>query len=495
MSEEAQSAVRADALESAPPSAGALAARELAARVEWLIRLRWLGALSVGAGGAAVAYFLSAPGESWHLGMAVGLALVVAGYNVILLHSWRRIADDPETPASGARAAVFANVQIGLDLAVLTGFVALTGGYASPFVGYYVFHMAFASMLLSQRAAYGWAPVSFLLGGAVILLSGPPGHFTFGPEGVSVSSLRLMGVGALAMLLYFSVYVVSSLALRLRSSEREAQRLLHEVRSKADLLADAYDSLQATQILQTTYMRRVSHELRSPLGAISSSLQAVADGYAGDISPTAQDLLSRARGRIEGLLQVVNDLLALSRSRTARPREYLESVSVQAITAEVVALLSDQAHEARIAIVNEVPDTLPPILADREDVSQLVTNLVSNAIKYNRPDGTVTIRGTHDRTHIELRVSDTGIGIAEGDLPHLYDEFFRATRGKEHCAVGTGLGLSIVRAVVRQLDGDISVRSEEGVGTTFTVRLPAMVERSAEWAVGLAESDVAKSRG
>ncbi len=466
-----------------------IADRELVARVEWLVRLRWLGALSLGAGGSVVSYFLHGLQEPTHIVMIAGLAVIVAGYNVVLMQSWRRISADPEAEPRRARASVFASAQIGLDLAALTGFVALTGGYASPFLAYYVFHMAFASVLLSQRAAYGWATISLVLGAAVILFTGPPDHFRFAPEGVSVSSLQLMGLGAFAVLLYFSVYLVSSIALRLRSREQEAQQLLAEVRSKADLLAEAYESLQATQILQTTYMRRVSHELRSPLGAISSSLQAVGDGYAGDVSPTAQDLLSRARGRIEGLLGVVNDLLALSRSRTSRPKEYLESVSVQAIAKEVVALLADQAHEARVTLHDEMPDTLPPILADREDVSHLVTNLVSNAIKYNRPDGAVTISGTHDRTHLELRVSDTGIGIAENDLPHLYDEFFRSSRGKEHCAVGTGLGLSIVRAVVKQLGGEIAVRSEEGVGTTFTVRLPALVERSAAWAVGLAQGE------
>jgi signal transduction histidine kinase len=219
-------------------------------------------------------------------------------------------------------------------------------------------------------------------------------------------------------------------------------------------------------------MRRVSHELRSPLSAISSSLQVVVEGYVGVVPERAAEIVLRARERVEEMLRLVNDLLALTRARTAKPREYLEPVSLPVVAGEVLQLLTERAEQKGIRIVNAVPAELPAILADREGIVQLVTNLTANAVKYTDQGGRVTVSGYQDGQWLAVSVSDTGIGIQPDDIPHLFEEFYRTKRGREFQSVGTGLGLAITKAILDQHEGRISVESEPGVGTMFLVLLP-----------------------
>jgi signal transduction histidine kinase len=449
-----------------------LAERELLARVQWLISLRWLAAPGLVGGGAAALYFLRGPVEARSSLLAVaGLGAFVGLYNLLLLLSWRRYRPGRDGLERG-RAALFAHLQIGLDLAALMAFVALTGGYASPFLAYYVLHMVLASILLSPRAAYLWALVGTVQGGILILLTGPPESFRFAPEGISVSGLKLLLCGGFACLLHVSVYLATSIVTRLRSRQEEAQQLLVEVRTQAALLTDAYERLQATQHMQTAYMRRVSHELRSPLAAITTSLEVVRDGYAGPVPEAAAEMVARAHERIAQLLRMVEDLLALSRAHAGKPREYLERVSVPAVVEEVLRLQAERAEKRRIELRDATPADLPAVLADREEMVQLITNLTANAIKYSCDGTRVSVSACVEDGFVVIRVADQGIGIPAEDLPHIFEEFYRSRLGRQHAAIGTGLGLSIVRTIARQLGGEVTAESEVGVGTTFAVRLP-----------------------
>lgn len=445
---------------------------ELVARITWLITLRWLAALGILAGGSVVTYVYFGLAHPERYVMIAGLALFVVAYNALFVLLWRRAEYGKRPVAAGCGPEGFANVQIGVDLLSLTVCVAMTGGYASPFLAHYVFHAVIASILLSSRAAYGWATAGVLLGAAVVLGGAPPEQFYVGPAGVYVGGMRLIVMGGLVSLLYVSVYLAVSIVRQLREREVQAQQLMEETRQGAELLAQAYESLQATQVMQTAYMRRVSHELRSPLAAISTSLQVVLEGYAGELPAQATEPIRRAHRRIEELLRLVNDLLTLSRARSARPPEYMEPVNVPAVASEVLLMLAARAADRGVVLGNEVPDDLPTPLADRDDLAQLLTNLTANAIKYTDPGGRVTVSARADGDYVVLQVSDTGIGIEPEEIPRIFDEFYRTRRGRDYQAVGTGLGLTITKAIVDQHGGDIQVESTVGAGTTFTVRLP-----------------------
>lgn len=446
--------------------------QELLARVEWLIGLRWLAAPAIAVGGSLAVVLL----EGWHaagrLDSPWAFGALVAAYNALLWWGWRRVRTVRLEPDPTRLARLVAHAQIGLDLAVLTAFVARTGGYASPFLGYYVLHTVLASILLSRRAACAWAAVSAGLGLAIVASTGPPGSFGFGPEGLEVGRLPLLLGAGFAMLQFVAVHLATSVVATLRERQHAEQRLLTGIRNQAARLHQANERLEAAQVMQTAYMRRVSHELRSPLAAITTSLEAVREGYAGDISDGARGMVTRSQSRIEQLLRMVNDLLALSRASAGRPKEFLERVSLDAVVEEVLDLLRDRAEGRSIALETDMPHGLPPVLADREGMVQLVTNLTANAIKYSKDGTRVRVAAKAEDGMVVLRVEDQGIGIAEEDLPRLFEEFFRSQNGKAHATVGTGLGLAIVRAIVEQHGGAIEVASQLEVGTTFTARLP-----------------------
>ena len=134
-------------------------------------------------------------------------------------------------------------------------------------------------------------------------------------------------------------------------------------------------------------------------------------------------------------------------------------------------VMNSKVDEEKLHIQIETPDKMPALEADRDKIKQVVLNLLSNAIKYNRPNGAIMLRGDFSATEILIAVQDTGVGIPEEALPHLFQKFYRV-RENEAKAAGTGLGLSICKQIVQGHGGRIEVKSKIGVGTAFTVRLP-----------------------
>ena len=217
-------------------------------------------------------------------------------------------------------------------------------------------------------------------------------------------------------------------------------------------------------------MRKVAHELRAPIAAIRSFLTVILQGYA--TPEKTREWQQRAAERSDDLLRLVDDLLNLARLSDPKATSAPEMVSVEEILKDVLALHAPEAEEKGIRLRVE-PQRCGMILADPLHIKQLWTNLLSNAIKYTPPGGQVTVRLFLERGTIVGVVKDTGIGIAEEDLPHLFEEFYRTEQAKALTQHGTGLGLSIVKQIVQQYGGTITVESELGKGTQFTFRLPA----------------------
>ena len=134
-------------------------------------------------------------------------------------------------------------------------------------------------------------------------------------------------------------------------------------------------------------------------------------------------------------------------------------------------VMNSKADEEKLHIQIETPDGMPALEADRDKIKQVVLNLLSNAIKYNRPNGSILLRGDFSTSEILIAVQDTGVGIPEDALPHLFQKFYRV-RENETKVAGTGLGLSICKQIVQGHGGRMDVKSKIGVGTSFTVRLP-----------------------
>ena len=229
--------------------------------------------------------------------------------------------------------------------------------------------------------------------------------------------------------------------------------------------------------LKSQFVSLVSHELRSPLAAIESYLEVLLGDILGPLSDKQREVLTRSRDRALAMLQLINDLLDISRIESGRVTRQLEPVCLAEVLREVMELNRGLAEEHAIVFAEDLPDDLPPVEADRGEMDRLFTNLVSNAIKYNREGGRVRIVLRKSGEYLRADVEDTGIGISQENQGRLFEEFFRAKAPGTRHVTGTGLGLSLVKKIVDGYHGRIDVQSEPGEGSTFSVYLPTMASR------------------
>jgi two-component system phosphate regulon sensor histidine kinase PhoR len=221
------------------------------------------------------------------------------------------------------------------------------------------------------------------------------------------------------------------------------------------------------------FIRTMVHEFRSPMGAVKSLIEVALDKSLGDEVDAYLPMLERAERRIDGLVELIGDLLSLSRLDAQQDAAPAELVDVAPLAAEVVELQGERMTARGITASVTLADGLPPVLVAADDLRTVLTNLVGNAIKYNRDGGSVQVTGRLDDDWVRLEVSDTGIGMLPGSLEHVFDEFFREKRRETRDLVGNGLGLAIVKRLVERTGGRLEVRSSDGEGSTFSVLLPA----------------------
>ncbi len=226
--------------------------------------------------------------------------------------------------------------------------------------------------------------------------------------------------------------------------------------------------------MKSDFVQMVSHELRSPLASIKQLLTVVMDGLAGELTSKQTELLARSQLKIQSLLDLINDLLDVARIESGHAYQQQVPLRLQDILEETLLLMKPKAEKQNLSLRLDLPPELPMIQADRRSMEELFSNLLSNAINYSPDGGEVSIRVVSRGDHLEVRVSDTGIGMEPEELPKIFDKFYRVKDPKTRQVIGTGLGLSIVKGIVESHRGSIEVESQPGVGTTFRVLLPAI---------------------
>ncbi len=224
--------------------------------------------------------------------------------------------------------------------------------------------------------------------------------------------------------------------------------------------------------IKSQFVSMVAHELRAPLSAIEGFLTAYLTGAAGNNPEFNKQMLERAKQRAHSLLDLVNDLLQISRLESQRVVRKKELLDVTEIIASTVELFETQAKTRVIEINVNLPKSCPSIEADRSEIEQLFSNLISNAIKYNVEQGKVEVSVEPKNGCLKIEVADTGIGIDKEDLSQIFDDFYRVSRPETRYITGTGLGLSIVKKIVESHFGRIEVRSKVNEGTTFIIKFP-----------------------
>ena len=232
--------------------------------------------------------------------------------------------------------------------------------------------------------------------------------------------------------------------------------------------------------MKTEFVSTVSHELRTPLTAIHGYVDLILRGQTGAITPVQEEFLRMASENTERLTALINDILDISRIEQGGTPLRRVPVRYAPVVDRVVQLLGGQATERSIELTSQIDDPECIVEGDRDRIFQVLNNLVSNALKYTRPGGTVKVLVRSDAETVVTEVADTGIGIAPDDLPHVFDRFYRADNSTTRTSGGTGLGLAISKSLVERMGGSIHCDSKLGRGSTFTFALPGTDTDAAE---------------
>ncbi len=233
-------------------------------------------------------------------------------------------------------------------------------------------------------------------------------------------------------------------------------------------------NLKKLDRIKSDFVSTVSHDLRSPLTAILGYVELIE--RAGSVNDTQRDFIRRVQFSVQNITSLINDLLDLGRIEAGFDTRK-EAVMLDQLIRLAAENFRKTAGEKQIALVVDVPASLPRILANPIQMRQMVDNLLDNALKYTRAEGTVTIRAGLAQNQIVLQVNDTGIGIPAMDLPYIFDKFYRGVNANNE-TTGTGLGLSIVKSIVENHGGRIWVDSVVEKGTSLTVVLPLMEKQA-----------------
>jgi signal transduction histidine kinase len=414
-------------------------APELAARIRWLIRLRWVAAAGIVLAGAVVRGFDLRPrGEP-----LLALAALLLGFNVVFALLSRR----PPPPLA------FAWWQVVTDLSILTLALHVAGGIENPFAVFYVFHVIIASILLPRRLSYLVAGLASAFYAAMAFLE----HFGVVPHEalgfVLWDDPRFLAgaIAAMTSTLFLSTYLASTIMEGLRRKDEEMRRFNERLQQTEKLAA--VGQLAAG----------IAHELNTPLASIA--------GYAEELSEIAkgngrqvEEYTGVIRSQTERCKAITQSLLNFARKNEIR----VGPVDVNSLLVEAVDYLRFKKNAPKLEIETDLEPGLPAVQADAGQLLQVFLSLLINGADAIEGGGTLSVRSRSGKDAVRVVVADTGCGIPEENLKKVFEPFFTTKAPGQ----GTGLGLSLSYGIVRQLGGTIDLRSKVGEGTEVHVTLP-----------------------
>ncbi len=359
-------------------------------------------------------------------------------------------------------------MNVATDLFLITSALYLTGGVLSPLFALYVVHLVVAGMLANAGVTLLTAAVGFgmyvVMGVAV-----RAGWLPANPLPLSLASE--LSVGTLVLAFAFAACAIGIPAL-------VAARLLGTLRAKNAALEKRRDELEEEHRRRNQFMATLTHELRNPIHGICGLADLLKGEVYGPITEKQVGAVRQIRGSADGLLQLIEDHLQMAKDEAGRLELHLSDVSLDELVPTVAQSLDWMVQAKHMSLDTEVEPNLPTLRTDRGKLTQVLVNLMTNAVKYT-PDGgriTVLVR-RQDEDRVSLSVKDTGQGIAEADLGKIFEAFHQVGGGG---AGGVGLGLSLVKRLIHLLGGEIQVGSQLGHGTTFVVSLPIHSEERRE---------------
>lgn len=373
--------------------------------------------------------------------------------------TWRTwLTREANRPVVNYGVAVLSVVVATLVRASLDPFL----GDLAPYATYYL-AVTFCAWFSEE-----WGPCLL-----AIVAGGAAGFYFFLPP-----RLTWQGFNAVEAIMYGVVATVAAaFAGNVRSAHRRAaergMQLLHEQQQRLQVEAHArqVETSQQVERLKAEFLMTMTHELRTPLNSIIGFTELLLDGVPGPVNAEQRRELEVVRESAAHLLKLVTSILDAARLEAGRMRVHLDWMDVGGAVASVLATLRVAAVQKGIALSAAVPEPAPLVYSDEAKVVQILLNLVGNAVKFTA-HGRVDVLVSTGDNHVEIVVQDTGPGIADEDLPLLFEPFRQLEQSKRRHHEGTGLGLYMCRKLAAMLGATLDVRSTIGVGTTFVLRLP-----------------------
>ena len=311
-----------------------------------------------------------------------------------------------------------------------------------------------------------------------------PGRDTFQEQYVrrTTQNLLLAGAGAALLALILGGVLTQSLTRPLRELKAATQAMSQgqlglqvPIRAQDELgeLARSFNSMSA-KLAHENQLRRqmtadIAHDLRTPLTVLSGYIEALRDGV---LTPQPERFDTMYH-EMEHLKRLVEDLRTLSLADAGELPLQLQPVQAGDLLTRSQEFFRHPAALQQVELVVQVDQDLPELFVDLERMVQVMENLISNALRYSQPGGTITLRAAAENDGVILAVQDNGLGISPEDLPHIFSRFYRGDKARTAAQDESGLGLAIARAIVQAHGGEITVESELGVGSIFKTNLPA----------------------
>lgn len=447
---------------------------ELIDRLQWFVTIRYFVALALAALALAVRYVANI---EFDLPSVLYVTFFIALYNVFLNLGNVLLLKIKDFSQQILFGKILAYTQSFTDIIALTVILYLTGSIENPFIFYYVFHLLFAAILLSPAASIIEAIFIIVIFSAVVAAEFygilPHKHLDgFIPVELFRNAHYVIGtLAALYSTIIFSVIISASIITNLRRRERQIIELSEELERRAISCELAYDELQNLSVEKAKYIRKISHELKSPVSAIQTAAETLIEGYAGDIPEQQRKLLRSIIRRSRGMINLIVDMLSLSKVSETLPRKFPEPTDLGDIIWRQLRSFEPFVFKKNLKLHTDIMKP-PGIWAFKEEMSELVKNLLENAIKYTPEGGDISVVLSPQKKAIKLVVSDSGIGIKPFEAKLVFEEFYRGDRAKQFDEEGSGLGLSIVKNIAEKHGGAVEVFSKPGKGTTFTVSVP-----------------------
>ncbi|UCC39569.1 MAG: response regulator [Candidatus Aminicenantes bacterium] len=252
----------------------------------------------------------------------------------------------------------------------------------------------------------------------------------------------------------------------------ELRIIINRGLEKKRLIQEAESLRREKKLIEENFITMVSHQLRSPIVAILQYFEVMLAEMAGEVSEKQKEMLTRASERLEELLNLISDWLDVARLDSGQIVDKFKPLSLKKILKKLIEDMHSLAKQHDVSLELRPSSENDIVQGDEETLEQVFSNLITNAIRYNKPKGRVLVRIKENKDFVVSEVQDTGIGIAKKHLPLIFDQFYRVSRKGDRKMKGTGLGLSIAKKIVDAHGGSILVSSERGKGSIFSVLLP-----------------------